>query len=66
MLASELKLGAGELVSLDLLNGEECAVLDAIEMPPHSARIIQVKRRTDHSGASSITLAPALARKTAR
>ena len=64
--ASELKLGASELVSLDLSNGEESAVLDAIEMPPHSAHIIQFKRQTDHSGASSITLAPALARKTAR
>jgi alpha-galactosidase len=41
---SQLKLGAGDAVSLDLASGEKSAVFDTIAMPPHSARIVKIKR----------------------
>ena len=41
---SDLKLGAGEMVALDLACDEKIEIFDAIDLPPHSARILRVKR----------------------
>jgi hypothetical protein len=40
----QLNLGGGDVVSLDLASGEKSAVFNTITMPPHSARIIKIKR----------------------
>ena len=41
---SELKLGAGETVTLDLARNGEIEIFDPIDLPPHSARMIRLKR----------------------
>jgi alpha-galactosidase len=41
---SDLDLAAGEAVALDLAMNEESAVFDTIDLAPHSARIIRVRR----------------------
>jgi hypothetical protein len=41
---SDLKLGAGETVALDLAGGEKIEVFDTIDLPPHSARMLRLKR----------------------
>ncbi len=41
---SDLKLGAGEIAALDLAVDEKIEIFDAIELPPHSARILRFKR----------------------
>jgi alpha-galactosidase len=41
---SDLKLGAGEIAALDLALDEKIEIFDAIELPPHSARILRFKR----------------------
>ena len=40
----DLKLGAGEIVALDLALDEKIEIFDTIELPPHSARILRIKR----------------------
>jgi hypothetical protein len=39
---SELKLGAGEIVAIDLAYDEKIEIFDEIELPAHSARILRV------------------------
>jgi alpha-galactosidase len=41
---SDLKLGASEIVALDLAFDEKIEVFDTIDLPPHSARIVRLKR----------------------
>jgi alpha-galactosidase len=41
---SDLKLGAGEIVALDLAVDEKIEIFDTIDLPPHSARILRIKR----------------------
>jgi alpha-galactosidase len=41
---SGLNLGEGEATALDLATGERSAVFDTIDLAPHSARIIRVKK----------------------
>jgi alpha-galactosidase len=41
---SDLKLGDGEIAALDLASNEKSEVFDTIELPPHSARILRIKR----------------------
>ena len=41
---SDLNLGAGEIVALDLALDEKIEIFDTIELPPHSARILRIKR----------------------
>ena len=41
---SDLKLNAGEVVALDLALDEKSEVFDTIDLPPHSARILRIKR----------------------
>ncbi len=41
---SELKLGAGEIVAIDLAGGEEVEISGIIDLPPHSARLLRLKR----------------------
>ncbi len=40
---SDLKLGDGAIVALDLAYDEKIEIFDTIDLPPHSARIIRVK-----------------------
>jgi hypothetical protein len=40
---SDLKLD-GEIVALDLAYDEKIEVFDTIDLPPHSARILRIKR----------------------
>jgi alpha-galactosidase len=44
MQTSDLKLGDGEAVALDLATGGKSAIFDTIDLAPHSARIIRVKK----------------------
>ncbi len=41
---SDLKLGAGEIAALDLAVDEKIEIFDTIDLPPHSARILRIKR----------------------
>ncbi len=41
---SDLKLGDGEIAALDLAVDERIEIFDAIDLPPHSARILRIKR----------------------
>jgi alpha-galactosidase len=41
---SDLKLDAGEIVALDLASNEKSEIFDTIDLPPHSARILRLKR----------------------
>jgi hypothetical protein len=41
---SDLKLDAGEIVALDLALDEKSEIFDTIGLPPHSARILRIKR----------------------
>ncbi len=41
---SDLNLGAGETVALDLAVDEKIEIFDTIDLPPHSARILRIKR----------------------
>ena len=41
---SDLKLDAGEIVVLDLAYDEKIEIFDTIDLPPHSARILRIKR----------------------
>ncbi|HEY9156752.1 glycoside hydrolase family 36 protein [Candidatus Binatus sp.] len=41
---SELKLGAAEIDALDLAGSEKIEVLSTIDLPPHSARMLRLKR----------------------
>jgi hypothetical protein len=41
---SDLKLGGGEMVALDLARNEKTEIFDTIDIPPHSARILRLKR----------------------
>ena len=41
---SDLKLGAVEMVALDLAGGGKIEIFDTIDLPPHSARILRFKR----------------------
>ena len=41
---SDLKLDAGEIVALDLAFDEKIEIFDTIDLPPHAARIIRLKR----------------------
>jgi alpha-galactosidase len=41
---SDLKLDAGEIVALDLALDEKSEIFDTIDLPPHSARILLIKR----------------------
>ena len=41
---SDLKLDGGEIVALDLAFDEKIEVFDTIDLPPHSARILRIKR----------------------
>ena len=41
---SDLNLGDGEATTLDLATGERSAVFDRIDLAPHSARIIRVRK----------------------
>ena len=40
----DLKLPAGEITALDLASDERSEIFDKIDLPPHSARILRVKR----------------------
>jgi len=40
----DLKLPAGEITALDLAHDERSEIFDKIDLPPHSARILRVKR----------------------
>jgi alpha-galactosidase len=42
--ALDLKLGPGEISALDLAHDERIEFFDTIDLPPHSARIINLKR----------------------
>ncbi len=41
---SDLNLGAGEIAALDLAFDEKIEIFDTIDLPPHSARILRIKR----------------------
>ena len=41
---SDLKLDASEIVALDLAFDEKSEIFDTIDLPPHSARILRIKR----------------------
>ncbi|MGH7924233.1 MAG: hypothetical protein ACREQH_06550 [Candidatus Binatus sp.] len=41
---SDLKLGTGAIIALDLALDEKIEIFDRIELPPHSARILRIKR----------------------
>ena len=41
---SDLKLDAAEIVALDLALDEKIEIFDTIDLPPHSARILRIKR----------------------
>jgi alpha-galactosidase len=41
---SDLKLGDGEIAALDLAFDEKIEIFDTIDLPPHSARILRIKR----------------------
>ncbi len=41
---SDLNLGAGEIAALDLALDEKIEIFDTIDLPPHSARILRIKR----------------------
>jgi alpha-galactosidase len=41
---SELNLGASAMVAIDLAYDEKIEIFDEIELPPHSARILRIKR----------------------
>jgi alpha-galactosidase len=41
---SDLKFGAREIVALDLAVDEKIEIFDKIDLPPHSARILRIKR----------------------
>jgi len=41
---SDLKLDAGEIVALDLAFDEKIEIFDTIDLPPHAARILRLKR----------------------
>jgi alpha-galactosidase len=41
---SDLKLDTGEIVALDLAFDEKIEIFDRIDLPPHSARIMRIKR----------------------
>ncbi len=41
---SDLKLGDGEIAALDLAVDEKIEIFDSIDLPPHSARILRIKR----------------------
>jgi alpha-galactosidase len=41
---SDLKRDAGEIVALDLAFDEKIEIFDTIDLPPHSARILRIKR----------------------
>jgi alpha-galactosidase len=41
---SDLKLGATEIAALDLAFDEKIEIFDTIDLPPHSARILHIKR----------------------
>ena len=41
---SDLNLGTGEIAALDLASNEKSEIFDSIDLPPHSARILRVKR----------------------
>ncbi len=41
---SDLRLGAGEIVALDLAGGEKIEIFGTIDLPPHSARMLRLKR----------------------
>jgi alpha-galactosidase len=41
---SDLNLGEGEATALDLATGERTSVFDTIDLAPHSARIIRVRK----------------------
>jgi hypothetical protein len=41
---SNLDLGDGEVTALDLATDEESAVFDTIDLAPHSARIVRVRK----------------------
>ena len=41
---SDLKLGAGEITALDLAVNEKIEIFDAIDLPPHCARILRIRR----------------------
>ena len=41
---SDLNLGAGEIAALDLAVDEKIEIFDTIDLPPHSARILRIKR----------------------
>jgi alpha-galactosidase len=40
---SELKLGAGAMIAIDLAYDEKIEIFDEIDLPPHSARILKLK-----------------------
>ncbi|MGC2492645.1 MAG: glycoside hydrolase family 36 protein [Candidatus Binatus sp.] len=40
----DLKLDAGEIVALDLALDEKIEIFDTIDLPPHSARILRIRR----------------------
>jgi alpha-galactosidase len=41
---SDLKLGEREIAAFDLAHDEKIEIFDTIDLPPHSARILRVKR----------------------
>jgi hypothetical protein len=41
---SDLKMGAGQIVALDLAFDERIEVFDTLDLPPHSARILRLTR----------------------
>jgi len=41
---SDLKLGAAETIALDLAGGGKIEIFDTIDLPPHSARVLRLKR----------------------
>jgi hypothetical protein len=41
---SDLKMGAGQIVALDLAFDERIEVFDRLDLPPHSARILRLTR----------------------
>ena len=41
---SDLKIGDGEITALDLALDEKIEIFDTIDLPPHSARILRIKR----------------------
>jgi hypothetical protein len=41
---SDLNLNATEIVALDLAHDEKIEIFDTIDLPPHSARILRIRR----------------------